>query len=107
MGRIVLNNNMMSKTAAPTINDTVDRNIESLATGLRAFAPATVNTVPTKAAAMPATSSHLSKTDGEVCGAKLIDGTKRNKQAVSTTAKLASESAKPAKSTPLLAGILE
>lgn len=97
----------ISRIAAPTMKEVVDRNIESLATDFFVFAPATVSTVLINAMEMLAISNHFISSVGDTSFAKLSVGTKRNRQDISTSANPISENTKPATSTPLRARISE
>ena len=104
---MVLNSRIITRIAAPTMKDIVDINIESLANAFIVFAPATASTVLIKPTDMPAISSHLRRTDGDAFGIKFMLGTNKNRQAISTRAKLTSDSIKPEISTSRRARIFE
>jgi len=106
-GSTVLKNKIMTSTAAPTINDKEDKNMEKLASCLIVFAPATVKTVPVKLAIMPAINIHISVTEGEVSDENLIEGTNSRRQPKSIMTKLATERVNPKISTVLRACMLE
>ncbi len=89
------------------INDVVEKNIDSLASGFDVFAPATVNTVPIKLPMRAAIRSHLRITEGEAFAVMFIDGTNRYRHATITNTALASDSTEPVIKTPSLADILE
>ncbi len=104
-GSIVLKSNIITRRAAPVMNETVERNILRCAMGFNVFAPETVNTVAINAADTPIIKSHLSRIDGEAFAAMFSDGTKSRRHPVSTSAKLRIENVKPVISTPFLACI--